>query len=130
MKTQSTTAPNPITIFPLPKNQVQLQLIKNIEEKIVDSDTIEGEQSQIIYEFDQIIFNTFSRPNIREDIETNFDYYWTLGEDILLKKQLDELKQTRINQLIKNKFLPDELDSILSTLVEQEFEITLIKLEA
>ncbi len=121
----SRTAPQPITLYPLPRNLTQIQLTKNV----VETQETHEEETYTLYTYEEVIFNVRTKDNLQEEVESNFDLYWQFGETQIAKEHAERENATRMAELIKQMKLTGELDGIITALMEQEFDITLLQLE-
>src|SRR5690606_24745135 len=94
MKSRSTVLPEPVQITELGR-KCRVRLRKNIEQ--VER---EGER---LYEYDEVIFELDNRPNLKQDIERNFEAYFAYGEQYMKKQREEQEKEREIDRLFRRK---------------------------
>lgn len=113
MKTLSTIEPKQVQITNLGK-MCRVRLCKNIEQT-----THEDEQ---LYRYDEVIFLIDNRPNLRTDIENNFDVYFGYGERYIQKHQEELEREREIYRLVNEKEQVDENKVLAQQLIEREID--------
>lgn len=117
MKSHSSVIPESIQITSL-GSTCRVRLCKNIEEI-----TKEDEQ---LYQYDEVIFLIDNRPNLRTDIENNFDIYFGYGERYMQKQKEEEEKEKEITRLIDKKQQVEENRILAQQLIERELETVMM----
>src|SRR5690554_8032223 len=94
MKFHSSVTPESIQITSL-GSTCRVRLRKSIEEI-----TKEDEQ---LYKYDEVVFLIDNRPNLKTDIENNFDIYFGYGERYMQKQKEEEEREREIYRLVNEK---------------------------
>jgi hypothetical protein len=113
MKSLSTIEPKQVQITNLGKT-CRVRLCKNIEQT-----THEDEQ---LYQYDEVVFLIDNRPNLKTDIENNFDIYFGYGERYMQKQKEEEEKTREITRLIDEKHQIEENRILAQQLIERELD--------
>ena len=117
MKSHSSVIPESIQITSL-GSICRVRLCKNIEEI-----TKEDEQ---LYQYDEVVFLIDNRPNLRTDIENNFDIYFGYGERYMQKQKEEEEKEKEISRLIDKKQQVEENRILAQQLIERELDSVIL----
>lgn len=113
MRSQSTVLPEPVQITELGR-KCRIRLRKNIEQ-------VTREEGQL-YQYDEVVFELDNRPNLRQDIERNFEAYFAYGERYM-RKQKEELEREReIYRLVNEKEQVVENKVLAQQLIERELD--------
>ena len=113
MKSHSSVLPEEIQITSL-GSKCRVRLCKNIEEI-----TKEDEQ---LYQYDEVVFLIDNLPNLRTDIENNFDIYFGFGERYIQKQQEELEREKEMYRLVNEKEQVVENRSLAQQLVEKELD--------
>lgn len=113
MKSHSSVIPESIQITGL-DNKCRVRLCKNIEEITKDDEKI--------YQYDEVVFEIDGRPNLEQQIEQNFDSYFSFGEQYMQKQREEQEKSKEIYRLVNNKEQVDENKTLAQQLVERELD--------
>ena len=113
MKSLSTIEPKQVQITNLGKT-CRVRLCKNIEQT-----THEDEQ---LYQYDEVVFLIDNRPNLKTDIENNFDVYFAFGEQYMQKQQEELEREKEVYRLVNKKEQVIENRSLAQQLVERELD--------
>lgn len=117
MRSQSTVLPEPVQITELGR-KCMVRLRRNIEQV-----TREEEQ---LYKYDEVIFLIDNRPNLRSDIENNFDIYFGYGERYMQKQQEELEREREIYRLVNEKEQVVENKVLAQQLIEREIDSILM----
>lgn len=117
MKSHSSVTPESIQITSL-GSKCRIRLCKNIEEI-----TKEDER---LYQYDEVVFLIDNRPNLRTDIENNFDIYFGYGERYMQKQKEEEEKEKEISRLIDKKQQVEENRILARQLIERELDSVIL----
>lgn len=117
MKSHSSVLPEEIQITSL-GSKCRVRLCKNIEEI-----TKEDEQ---LYQYDEVVFLIDNRPNLRTDIENNFEIYFGFGERYMQKQKEEEEKEKEISRLIDKKQQVEENRILAQQLIERELDSVIL----
>lgn len=117
MRSHSSVPPESIQITSL-GSKCRVRLCKNIEEI-----TKEDEQ---LYQYDEVVFLIDNRPNLRADIENNFDIYFGYGERYMQKQQEELEREREIYRLVNEKELVVENKVLAQQLIESELDSILM----
>ena len=101
--TKSTVKPNQITI--IQGERAKVYLAKDITETI----EVQMDAQQIIFTYNEVVFEIDNRENLQQSIETNFELYWQYGEQQMQYTKDIAEKQQQLHQLINKMTLVDEL---------------------
>src|SRR5690554_1169776 len=117
MKFHSSVTPESIQITSL-GSTCRVRLRKNIEEI-----TKEDEQ---LYKYDEVVFLIDNRPNLKTDIENNFDIYFGYGERYMQKQKEEEEREREIYRLVNEKEQVVENKVLSQQLIERELDSVLM----
>ena len=117
MRSQSTALPEPVQITELGR-KCRVRLRKNIEQV-----TREEEQ---LFQYDEVVFELDNRPNLRADIENNFDIYFGYGERYMQKQKEEEEREREIYRLVNEKEQVVENKVLAQQLIERELDSILM----
>ena len=117
MKSHSSVIPESIQITSL-GSACRVRLCKNIEEI-----TKEDEQ---LYQYDEVVFLIDNRPNLRADIENNFDIYFGYGERYMQKQKEEEEREREIYRLVNEKEQVVENKVLAQQLAERELDVFML----
>ena len=98
--TKSTVKPNQITI--ILGERAKVYLAKDITETQMDD-------LQIIFTYNEVVFEIDNRDNLQQSIEENFELYWQYGEQQMQYTKDIAEKQQQLHHLIDKMTLVDEL---------------------
>lgn len=117
MISQSTVRPESVQITELGR-KCRVRLRKNIEQ-------IEREGERL-YEYDEVIFELDNRPNLRQDIERNFEAYFAFGEQYMKRQREEEEKTKEIDRLVRRKEQVDENRMLAQQLIDRELDVIML----
>lgn len=117
MKSQSTAYPEAVQTADLGR-KCRVRLRKNIEQ--VER---EGER---LYEYDEVIFELYNRPNLKQDIEHNFEAYFAFGEQYMKRQREEEEKTKEIDRLVRRKEQVDENRMLAQQLIDRELDAIML----
>lgn len=113
MRSHSSVIPESIQITSL-GGKCRIRLCKNIEEII--------KEDEQLYQYDEVVFLIDNRPNLRTDIENNFDIYFGYGERYMQKQQEELEREREIYRLVNEKEQVVENKVLAQQLVEREID--------
>ena len=117
MKSQSTVLPESIQITSLGR-KCRVRLRKNIEQ-------VTREEGQL-YQYDEVVFELDNRPNLKQDIERNFEAYFAFGEQYMKRQREDEEKTKEIDRLVRRKEQVDENRLLAQQLIDRELDAIML----
>ncbi|HCL4447051.1 TPA: hypothetical protein N2D16_002655 [Clostridium botulinum] len=120
---QSSTKPKEIEIQYVKDNIAHIRLRKSIKEITKE----ENQQTTIIFEYEEVIFDIDNINNLIEQIENHFDLYFDYGQQQMDLQKAKEEAEKKIYNLIKEYKLVDlnnnsQNASMLLTLLMTEIE--------
>jgi hypothetical protein len=115
MKAFSTIEPQAIFIEST-QNGYRVRLRKNIEQY---TEEFEGE-TQTMFKYDEVVLNLSHKENINEYVTDNFEYLFSVGENMNYQEKIDTIKE----YLSKNFLNEQDIDYyIASGIIESESEV-------
>ena len=117
MRSQSTVFPESIQITSLGR-KCRVRLRKNIEQ-------VTREEGQL-YQYDEVVFELDNRPNLRSDIERNFEAYFAYGEQYMKKQREEQEKEREIDRLFRRKQQVDENRMLAQQLIDRELDAIML----
>src|SRR5690606_19393503 len=79
-----------------------------------------------IYQYDEVIFEIDNRPNLRSDLERNFEAYFAYGEQYMRKQKEEAEKSREIDRLIRRKQQVDENRFLAQQLIDRELDAIML----
>ena len=117
MRSQSTVLPEPVQITELGR-KCRVRLCKDVEQVLHEDETI--------YQYDEVIFEIDNRPNLRSDIERNFEAYFAFGEQYMKRQREEEEKTKEIDRLVRRKEQVDENRMLAQQLIDRELDAIML----
>ena len=117
MKSQSTVLPESVQITELGR-KCRVRLCKDVEQVLHEDETI--------YQYDEVIFEIDNRPNLRSDIERNFEAYFAYGEQYMKKQREEQEKEREIDRLFRRKQQVDENRMLAQQLIDRELDAIML----
>jgi hypothetical protein len=115
MKVYSTIEPD-IIFIESTQNGYRVRLRKNIEQY---EETFEGE-TQTMFKYDEVVLNLSHKENINEYVTENFEYLFSVGENINYQEKINRIKE----YLSKNFLNEQDIDYyVASGIIESISEV-------
>jgi hypothetical protein len=115
MKAFSTIEPQAIFIEST-QNGYRVRLRKNIEQY---TEEFEGE-TQTMFKYDEVVLNLSHKENINEYVTDNFEYLFSVGENMNYQEKIDTIKE----YLSKNFLNEQDIDYyVASGIIESISEV-------
>lgn len=100
MKVYSDVQPQPVQLVDLGK-VTRARLAKNVQPHTTEEST--G------YQYDEVVFEITSKPNLQSQIEQDFEIYFAYGLQYMEQQNLNAIKQAELARLIQKSELPIDL---------------------
>lgn len=102
--TKSTVKPEPVEITKL-GNKVRVRMADSVESLTEDI--------EVLYQYEEVVFEMNYRAGLTAQIEKDFDTYFEFGIKSMELKEKSRVKEDEIRRLIEKQELPTELENLV-----------------